>query len=90
MQGETKGTIHEGEPGFEDFLNEQMALLGQRARQRGICLDCLTDRLIVEMVANLARAEIPASDILSMVVDGLTLAEGEDEAERAPCIHRFH
>ncbi|MEQ9040429.1 MAG: hypothetical protein RIE24_18970 [Silicimonas sp.] len=75
-------TIHEGQPGFDDFIEEEMALLGHHAHQRGICPDCLTDRLIVEMVANLVRAGFPASDILGMVADGLALAD-EDEAEEA-------
>lgn len=82
--------IHDGDPGFENFIEEEMAVLGQRAQQRGICVDCLTDRLIVEMVANLARAGMSSSDILSMVVDGLVLAE-EDEAgndnERVSRVH---
>lgn len=90
MQDDTLPTIHDGQPGFEDFLEEEMALLGQRARQRGICLDCLTDRFIVEMVANLARADVPAADILGMVVDGLTLAEDEEAPERNSRLHRFH
>ena len=90
MQDETIDAIHEGQPGFDNFIEEEMALLGQRARQRGICLDCLTDRLIVEMIANLARAQVPASDILGMVVDGLALSEDEEAAERNTCVHRIH
>ncbi|PWJ16122.1 hypothetical protein [Jannaschia seohaensis] len=82
--------IHEGEPGFEDFIEEEMAALGNRAQQRGICLDCLTDRFIVEMVANLARSGLSSSDILSMVVDGLALAEEEEPTERVGRMHRMH
>lgn len=80
---------HEGEPGFEDFIEEEMATLGHRAQQRGICIDCLTDRLIVEMVANLARSGVASSDILSMVVDGLSLAEEDEPVERAGRVHRI-
>ena len=90
MQDDTISAIHDGQPGFEDFLEEEIALLGHHARQRGICLDCLTDRLIVEMVANLARTQVPATDILGMVVDGLALAEADDPEERSACTHRLH
>lgn len=82
--------IHEGQPGFEDFIEEEMARLGHRAQQRGICVDCLTDRFIVEMVANLARAGVPASDILDMVADGLALAEEESAEDRDGRPHRVH
>lgn len=82
--------IHEGEPGFEDFIEEEMAGLGLRAQQRGICVDCLTDRFIVEMVANLARSGVPSSDILSLVVDGLALAEEEEPLERVGRVHRMN
>lgn len=70
---------HDGEPGFETFLEEEMIHLGHRAQQRGICMDCLTDRMIVEMVATLALGGMPASDIIAMVADGLALAEEEGE-----------
>ncbi|MEE4278049.1 MAG: hypothetical protein V2I82_06220 [Halieaceae bacterium] len=82
--------IHEGAPGFEDFIEEEMAGLGHRAQRRGICVDCLTDRLIVEMVAYLARSGVSSSDILSMVVDGLVLAEEEEPQERVGRVHRMH
>ena len=90
MQDDTISAIHDGQPGFEDFLEEEIALLSHHARQRGICLDCLTDRLIVEMVANLARAQVPATDILGMVVDGLVLAEPDEPEARGACTHRLH
>lgn len=82
--------IHDGEPGFEDFIDEEMTRLGQRAQQRGICMDCLTDRLVVEMVASLARAGISSADILSMVVDGLALAEEDEPVEREKRPRRVH
>lgn len=83
-------TIHENDPGFEDFLEEEMTRLGHRAQQRGICMDCLTDRFVVELVASLARAGVPPADILSMVVDGLSLAEEEEAQERGGRGHRMH
>ncbi|MDU8945802.1 hypothetical protein [Ovoidimarina sediminis] len=83
-------TIHEGDPGFEDFIEEEMARLGHRAQQRGICVDCLTDRFITEMVANLVRSGVPASDVLGVVVDGLALAEEEDPEDHCGRGRRVH
>lgn len=82
--------IHEGEPGFEDFIEEEMALLGHHAQQRGICVDCLTDRFIVEMVANLARSGVSTADILGMVADGFALAEDDATEGRNDRAHRVH
>lgn len=84
------GLVHEGDPGFEDFVEEVMTLLGLRAQQRGICIDCLTDRLIIEMVANLARTGVPASDILGLVVDGMIQAVEEEPEENDGCPRRVH
>ena len=81
-------TIHSEDPGFEDFVQRELGGLAERANEHGICLDCLTDRIIVEMVASLTRAGISARDILSMVLDGMDLAEvpadegGEDGPPR--------
>lgn len=83
-------TIHEGEPGFEDFIEEEMTRLGHRAQKRGICVDCLTDRFITEMVANLVRSGVPASDVLEIVVDGLALAEEEEPEEHRGRGRRVH
>lgn len=82
--------IHEGEPGFEEFIEEAMTLVGQHAQERGICIDCLNDRFIVEIVASLARSGVPAADILGMVADGLALAEDDQVAERTDRGHRMH
>ena len=82
------GTVHSEDPGFEDFVQRELAGLAERADEQGICIDCLTDRIIVELVASLTRAGISARDILSMVLDGLDLAEvpadegGEDGPPR--------
>ena len=83
-------TIHDGDPGFENFIEEEMARLGHRAQQRGICVDCLTDRFIIEMVANLVRSGVPASDVLGIVVDGLALAEEEEPEEHRVRGRRVH
>ena len=47
----TDGTIHSDQPAFEDFVERELKALGDRAQEQGICVDCLTDRFIVEMVA---------------------------------------
>ncbi|SMX24038.1 hypothetical protein [Boseongicola aestuarii] len=76
--------IHTEDPGFEDFVKRELDGLALRADEHGICLDCLTDRVIVEMVASLTRAGISARDILSMVLDGIDLAQfplDEDEGD---------
>ena len=82
--------VHEGEPGFDDFVEEVMTLLGHRAQQRGICIDCLTDRLVIEMVAGLARTGVPASDILSLVADGFVEAEEDESEDGNGWLQRIH
>lgn len=82
--------IHQSDPGFEEFIAEEMDRIGQRAQKRGICTDCLTDRFIVEMVATLARSGLPASEILGMVADGLALAENQDVGTGTSAPHRMH
>ncbi|SDE63164.1 hypothetical protein [Ruegeria marina] len=84
------GTTHSDQQAFEDFIQRELKALADRAQDQRICIDCLTDRLIVEMVASLARAGVPAADILSMVADGMTLAEepeGREGSGRPPRMH---
>ena len=84
-------SIHTEDPGFEDFVKRELDGLALRADEQGICLDCLTDRVIVEMVASLTRAGISARDILSMVLDGIDLAQlpiDDDEGDGPP--RRMH
>ena len=76
MQDET---VHEDAPEFEEFVEAEMKGLAERAHAAGICLDCLSDRLLVELVAGLVRSGASAADILNMVADGLDEAEDEDD-----------
>ncbi len=78
------GTIHSEDPGFEDFVQRELSGLAERADAQGICIDCLTDRIIVELVASLTRAGISARDILSMVLDGMDLAQAATDQEDGP------
>ena len=70
---------HNGDPAFEDFLEQELKALADRAEEADICIDCLTDRILVEMVASLMRSGISAPDILNMVADGMALAEETDD-----------
>ncbi len=81
--------VHKEEPGFEDFIETELKGLAQRAEEAGICLDCLSDRLLVELVAGLVRSGAHAADILNMVAEGLDAAE-EDAAEKSGRSHRMH
>ena len=69
---------HNGDPTFEDFFEQEMGALAERAEKQDICMDCLTDRILVEMVASLMRSGVSTPDILNMVADGMAL---EEEAE---------
>ena len=81
--------VHEGAPGFEDFIETELKSLAQRAEEAGICLDCLSDRLVVELVASLVRSGAHPADILNMVAQGMDEAEEEDRGtSRRP--HRMH
>ena len=86
----TDDTIHHDQPAFDDFVERELEALGGRAQEKGICIDCFTDRLIVEMVASLTRAGIPASDILGMVADGMALAEELQSGEENERPRRVH
>jgi hypothetical protein len=43
--------VHEDAQEFEDFVETELKGLAARAQEAGICLDCLSDRLLVELVA---------------------------------------
>jgi uncharacterized protein (UPF0264 family) len=82
--------IHDGDQVFEDFIEKELEALAERARQKGICMDCLTDRLIAEMVTSLTRAGVPASNILGVVADGMALAEEPEPEEGSDHRRRVH
>lgn len=81
--------IHWGDSEFEDFVEEELAGLAERAQARGICIDCLSDRLIFEVVAGLVRSGVSESEIMSVVQDALAEAEDEqaDYDSTPPRIH---
>jgi hypothetical protein len=81
--------VHEDAQEFEDFVETELKGLAERAKEAGICLDCLSDRLLVELVAGLVRSGASAADILNMVADGLDEAEG-DEPENSKRSRHMH
>ncbi len=83
-------TIHSDHPTFEEFIEQELKALWHRSQEQGICSDCLTDRIIVEMVASLTRANVSASDILVMVADGIALAEEPEAAQGNDRPRRIH
>ena len=81
--------VHEDAPEFEEFVETELKGLAERAQEAGVCLDCLSDRLLVELVAGLVRSGAPAADILNMVAEGLDEAEEED-TEKSRRSRRMH
>ena len=81
--------VHEGAPGFEDFIEIELKRLADRAEEAGICPDCLSDRLVVELVAGLVRSGAHPADILTMVAEGMDEAGDEDGAKPRRS-HRVH
>lgn len=82
--------VHEDTQEFEEFVEAELRGLAERAQEAGICLDCLSDRLLVEVVAGLVRSGVSAADILSMVAEGLDEGEGEDAGNNGRRSHRMH
>jgi len=82
--------IHDNEPEFNAFLEETMKTLGERAEAKGICIECLSDRLIVELVSGMARSGVAVSAILAMVGEGLDAAETEAVEKDTTSPHRMH
>lgn len=83
---------HWGDAEFEDFVARELEGLADRARSKGICFDCLSDRLIFEVVAGLAQSGVSDEEILGVVQDALDDAVESDEAEplaKGPS-HRLH
>ena len=82
--------IHETDTGFEDFIDGALKGLAEQAQEQGICPECLSDRLIVELVSGLVRSGVAVSAILGMVGDGIDGAEGEVETEEKAGSRRMH
>jgi len=83
-------SIHEDDPGFEEFIEDTLKILGERAQEKGICIECLSDRLIVELVSGVARAGAPISAILAMVGEGMDAAEADATSDSAGRPRRMH
>jgi hypothetical protein len=81
--------VHDDAPEFEEFVDTELKGLAQRAQEAGICFDCLSDRLLVELVAGLVHSGTPVADILNMVADGLDEAES-DAADNGRRSRRMH
>ena len=69
--------VHEDAPEFEEFVEKELKGLAERAQVARICLACLSDRLLLELVAGLVRSGASAADILNIVADGLDEAESD-------------
>ncbi|MDU8943486.1 hypothetical protein [Ovoidimarina sediminis] len=82
--------LHDGDPAFEDFVENELPALRNRALEQNICVDCLTDRFIVEMVASLTSAGVSAPDILSMVEEGMRMADEAEGGEGNGSARRVH
>jgi hypothetical protein len=82
--------IHEDDTRFDEFVEETLKGLSERAEEHGICVECLSDRLIVELVSGLARSGVAASAILGMVGDGMDAAEADADSEREGQSRRMH
>lgn len=82
--------IHENDLGFEEFIEDTLKTLGERAQEKGICIDCLSDRLIVELVSGIARSGAPVSAILAMVGEGMDAAEADAASDGAGRSRRMH
>lgn len=69
---------HWGDDAFEEFVAKELEGLADRAIESGICIACLSDRLVYEVVAGLARSGLSEVEIFGIVQDALEDAE-EDE-----------
>lgn len=83
-------TIHEADPGFDEFIEDTLKTLADRAQEKGICIECLSDRLIVELVSGMARSGVAVSAILAMVGEGMDAAEAEVAPEGESRSRRMH
>ena len=81
--------LHWDDEGFDAFIEKELTGLAERAEAQGICLDCLSDRLIFEIVAGLVRSGVSDTDILALVEDAIDDAErqGDEGEARPPRVH---
>ena len=85
-----ESTIHENDPGFDAFVESAMKYLADSAAERDICLECFSDRMVVELVAGMVRSGVAVSAVLAMVGEGIDAAETEavpDGAGRSRKVH---
>ncbi len=82
--------IHEDDTRFDEFIEETLNGLSERAQEHGICVECLSDRLIVELVSGMARSGVSVSAILGMVGDGMDAAEADVDSEREGRSRKMH
>lgn len=82
--------IHENDDGFDSFVEQALKTLGDKAEKDRICIECLTDRLVVELVSGMARSGVPVSAILAMVGEGVDAVAAEVDSAEAGKSHRMH
>lgn len=82
--------IHDNEPEFNAFIEQALKSIGERAEAEGICMECLSDRLLVELISGMARSGIPVSAILGMVGEGIEAAEAELTGQSDDTTRRMH
>lgn len=72
---------HWGDALFEKFVAEELDGLARRATAAGICIGCLSDRLLVEMIVSLVRNGASEDDIADLVQDALDQSDETDDVE---------
>jgi len=75
---------HWGDALFEKFVAEELDGLARRATAAGICIGCLSDRLLVEMIVSLVRNGASEDDIDDLVQDALDQSDETDDVELRP------
>ncbi|MFC6639887.1 hypothetical protein GV827_22030 [Sulfitobacter sp. JBTF-M27] len=80
---------HWGDASFEDFVEQELLGLAARAQEKGICIDCLSDRLILEFVVGLVRSGVAETEVLNIVHEAFDEAEAEalEVRDAPPRVH---